>query len=245
MKIQNKLVNMSPELAGFSFGANWLEFSKIMNEKRINEALLSLKKMLGCDTLVGKSFLDIGCGSGLFSLAARKLGARVYSFDSDGQSVQCTSQLKNYFFKNDDNWIVVKGSVLDRSFIASLGTFDIVYSWGVLHHTGSMWNALEYVIPLVSKNGKLFIAIYNDQGQSSLFWLKIKMLYNKLPKYLPQGTIVAHKTGEIGYSSHDGGIVFSPKADYIIVVFSKSDIPAAAEERIAQISKNVYEYFNN
>ena len=75
--------------------------------------------------------------------------------------------------------------------------------------------------------------------------LKKQQLNNKLPKYLPQGTIVAHKTGEIGYSSHDGGIVFSPKADYIIVVFSKSDIPAAAEERIAQISKNVYEYFNN
>lgn len=75
--------------------------------------------------------------------------------------------------------------------------------------------------------------------------LKKQQLNNKLPKYLPQGVIVAHKTGEIDYSSHDGGIVFSPKADYIIVVFSKSDIPASTDERIAQISKNVYEFFNN
>lgn len=84
-----------------------------------------------------------------------------------------------------------------------------------------------------------------ENARKMLELLKKQQLNDKLPKDLPEGVIVAHKTGEIDYFSHDGGIVFSPKEDYIIVVLSKSDMPQAAEDRIAQISKNVYEYFNN
>lgn len=74
--------------------------------------------------------------------------------------------------------------------------------------------------------------------------LKNQQLNDKLPKYLPEGVTIAHKTGEIDYLSHDGGIVYSPKGDYIIIVLTKSDIPTAANDRISQISKNVYDYFN-
>ena len=92
---------------------------------------------------------------------------------------------------------------------------------------------------------KLYKGVLGNQDYTNqmIDLLKKQQLNNKLPKNLPQGVIIAHKTGELGYFSHDGGIVFSTKGDYIIVVLSKSDIPAGAEDRIAQISKNVYEYF--
>jgi 2-polyprenyl-6-hydroxyphenyl methylase/3-demethylubiquinone-9 3-methyltransferase len=134
--------------------------------------------MLSGQPAPGESFLDIGCGSGLFSLAARKLGYTVHSFDFDKQSVACTLSLKEKYFPHDDKWTIEEGSVLNDGFLNSLGKFDVVYSWGVLHHTGQMWRALENVAMTVKGGGKLFIAIYNDQGWRSKLWLFVKKLYN-------------------------------------------------------------------
>jgi 2-polyprenyl-6-hydroxyphenyl methylase/3-demethylubiquinone-9 3-methyltransferase len=164
----------------FEFGKNWLRFLKVLDEERIIEAEKSLRAMLETESLSGKSFLDVGCGSGLFSLAAMRLGAaRVHSFDYDPQSVACTLELKRRYFPADERWTAQAGSVLDAAYLARLGRFDIVYSWGVLHHTGQMWQALENVAPLVAPRGKLFIAIYNNQGKSSRRWKAVKTVYNK------------------------------------------------------------------
>lgn len=166
----------------FEFGKNWQLFLKRLSDEQIKSAEISLTEMLEMPSFEGKSFLDIGCGSGLFSLSAMKLGAyKVYSFDYDEQSVACTFELKNRYFPNAKNWIISHGSVLDKNYLNTLGQFDIVYSWGVLHHTGNMWQALENVCPLVKPNGKLFIAIYNDQGRKSRQWKIIKRVYNSLP----------------------------------------------------------------
>lgn len=138
--------------------------------------------MLNAQSLENKTFLDIGSGSGLFSLAARRLGAVVRSFDYDPQSVACTIELKRRFFRDDDNWQVEQGSALDDAYLRTLGEWDIVYSWGVLHHTGDMWKALDNAGRLVKKpDGQLFIAIYNDQGATSRQWLRVKQAYNTLP----------------------------------------------------------------
>jgi SAM-dependent methyltransferase len=163
----------------FQFGENWSAFLRVIDEQRIHAAQASLAQMLETDTLLGKRFLDVGSGSGLFSLAARRLGARVHSFDYDGQSVACTAELKRRYFDGDGEWIVQEGSVLDEAFLRGLGTFDIVYSWGVLHHTGAMWRAMENVAPLVGEGGKLFISIYNDQGPASRRWAFVKRVYCK------------------------------------------------------------------
>ena len=168
----------------FQFGHNWSKFLKSLDEERIDRAEESLKQMLNVESLRGRSFIDIGSGSGLFSLAARRLGARVHSFDYDPYSFASTAKLRRRYFPEDGEWKVEQGSVLDKAYLKSLGQFDIVYSWGVLHHTGSMWQAMENVVPLLKPGGTLFIAIYNDQGKRSRRWRSIKKAYNKLPAKL-------------------------------------------------------------
>jgi 2-polyprenyl-3-methyl-5-hydroxy-6-metoxy-1,4-benzoquinol methylase len=161
----------------FEFGKNWRSFLSTLTDERIAIAEDSLKKMLRTNDLQGKRFLDIGSGSGLFSLAARRLGANVYSFDYDPSSVACTQELRSRYFPNDTTWVIKEGSVLDTGFLTSLGAFDVVYSWGVLHHTGSMWTALSNASALVKQNGTLFIAIYNGQGRKSKLWKDVKKFY--------------------------------------------------------------------
>ena len=168
----------------FEFGRNWSKFLELLNDERILKAEESLCETLESENLEGKSFLDIGSGSGLFSLAARRLGAKVHSFDFDTSSFECTRELRRRFFKNDENWVVEQGSALDRKFIESLGKFDIVYSWGVLHHTGSMWEGLDNASLAVKSEGILFIAIYNDTGRQARRWERIKKTYCRLPKPL-------------------------------------------------------------
>lgn len=166
----------------FEFGKNWRRFLGSLTEERIGEAQNSLVDSLGWSSLQGKRFLDIGSGSGLFSLAARRLGAQVRSFDYDPESVACTRELRRRYFPDGKDWIVEAGSVLDEQYLSTLGQFDVVYSWGVLHHTGQMWQALANVVPLVSEGGRLLISIYNDQGAVSRRWGWVKRTYNRLPR---------------------------------------------------------------
>jgi 2-polyprenyl-6-hydroxyphenyl methylase/3-demethylubiquinone-9 3-methyltransferase len=175
-------------VARFGFGNNWKKYSAHIDEQAVEKAEVSLKEMLGVSDLKEMTFLDVGSGSGLFSLAAARLGAKnVHSFDYDPQSVNTTASLKRKYFPDSGAWTVEKGDALDVQYLSALGQFDIVYSWGVLHHTGDMWNALKNVAAKVTSGGKLFIAIYNDQGRKTVYWKGVKWIYNFLPgilKYL-------------------------------------------------------------
>jgi len=168
----------------FEFGENWSRFLSALDDERIRRAEESLREMLEVESLAGQSFLDIGSGSGLFSLAARRLGARVHSFDYDPRSVACALELRRRYFPDDEAWKVEEGSALDAEYVRSLGRFDVVYSWGVLHHTGRMWDALANAALPVAPEGKLFVAIYNDLGSRSARWKWIKKTYNDLPRFL-------------------------------------------------------------
>lgn len=161
----------------FAFGKNWSAFLRTLDEDRISIAEQSLRELLQLDSLTGKSFLDVGNGSGLFSLAARRLGARVHSFDFDPRSVACAEELRSRYFSGDELWTIEQGSALDAEYLASLGDFDVVYSWGVLHHTGEMWKALDLVATCVAADGWLVIALYNDQGIRSRLWHFVKQMY--------------------------------------------------------------------
>jgi 2-polyprenyl-3-methyl-5-hydroxy-6-metoxy-1,4-benzoquinol methylase len=167
----------------FEFGSNWARFLTVLDEERIAAAERALQEMLQVTRLDGLRFLDIGSGSGLSSLAARRLGAIVHSFDYDPRSVACTAELQRRYFLSDAQWTVERGSVLDGNYMRQLGRFDVVYSFGVLHHTGRMWEALEHAAIPVAAGGKLFVAIYNDMGTQSRRWHWIKRVYNELPRF--------------------------------------------------------------
>ncbi len=169
----------------FAFGENWSRFADDLDEERIAEAERSLIEMLHAAQLGGRSFLDVGCGSGLFSLAAARLGAgTIHSFDYDQESVATAISVRERFYPNKTDWTIGIGDITDETFSRELGTFDIVYAWGVLHHTGAMWRGMENTCALVAPNGSLFLAIYNSQGRRSEYWRRIKWLYNTIPHRL-------------------------------------------------------------
>ncbi len=167
----------------FKFGENWASFSRQIDDARIEDAMQSLKSLFGENALKGKSFFDIGCGSGLFSIAASRLGAQpIVGIDVDSVSVDISRANFLHCLGDGHNASFLQASVLDAGKIGPLGKFDIVYSWGVLHHTGNMTQALVDAAKCVRPGGLLMIAIYNRHWSSPI-WKMIKWLYNKAGNY--------------------------------------------------------------
>ena len=180
----------------FAFGKNWQSFVRdYLNQERIDEARISMEEFCNANDLItGKTFIDVGCGSGLFSLVAYQLGAsNIVSFDIDPHSIKCCEYLREQE-GHSPNWQITQGSILDGDFVSSLGKYDFVYSWGVLHHTGRMWKAIENASKLVAENGAFCIGIYNRADAWGLYpdgrcgpshlWVKEKRLYSRIPSPL-------------------------------------------------------------
>ena len=144
----------------FGFGRNWLNYQTSIDPARLQAAGADIEMWLGTQSLRGLRVLDIGSGSGVHSYCMHAMGAAsLVSFDYDADSVEATRAL-HADAGAPSSWIVMQGSVLDAEFMASLGTFDLVYSWGVLHHTGSMWQAITNAAARVKEDGTFFISIY-------------------------------------------------------------------------------------
>lgn len=161
----------------FDFGKNWAAFSQRIDEDRLSAAITSLQALV--PDLHGKSFFDIGCGSGLFSLAALRLGAkRVFAVDIDDESVATTRKVLTTL-AGTAPWTAECRSVFDVS-DEEFGTFDVVYSWGVLHHTGDMWRAIDQASRLVAPGGTFAFALY-ERTPFCAAWRVEKRLYSRAP----------------------------------------------------------------
>ncbi len=171
--------SQAPPARRFAFGRNWLKFLAQVDEPAIADARDHLAAFLGTADLAGQRFLDLGSGSGLMSLAARRLGAAVVSFDYDPDSVRASELLRERLAPGDPAWTVLRGDALDQKFLAGLGSFAVVYSWGVLHHTGDLWRAVANAAALVAPGGLFYLALYNDQGWISRYWRGVKRRYNQ------------------------------------------------------------------
>lgn len=167
----------------FSFGENWAQYAEKIDERRIEEAEKSLIRLVGRESIQGRTFLDIGCGSGLFSLAALRLGCqRLLAVDLDPNSVQTTRKTLERYAPAGVHWDCQRISVFDLDPV-KVGTFDIVYSWGVLHHTGAMYKAIEKASAMVEPEGMLTLALYGKTPFCGL-WRIEKRIYSRSPKWV-------------------------------------------------------------
>jgi 2-polyprenyl-6-hydroxyphenyl methylase/3-demethylubiquinone-9 3-methyltransferase len=163
----------------FKFGENWQSFTQEVDEARIAKAVTDLAAFMAPESLEGKSFLDIGCGSGLSMLAALRLGAAsVHGTDLDPNSVEAARSLLTRLVPSGSTWTVEQRSVFDLD--PQQGHFDVVYSWGVLHHTGAMWRAVACAARMVAPNGILAIALYRKTPLCGL-WRIEKRFYTQAP----------------------------------------------------------------
>ena len=174
----------------FDFGSNWEGFSRErIDTQRLDMACASLQALLQEKSLAGKSFLDVGCGSGLFSIAAHQLGAnKVVGIDVNPRCIQVSqANLKQLAPSAPIDFSLA--SALENEQLKRFGTFDLVYAWGSLHHTGAMWDAIENVSSCVAPGGTLVLAIYNKHFTSPV-WSAIKWTYNRTPLFVQRSMIV-------------------------------------------------------
>jgi 2-polyprenyl-6-hydroxyphenyl methylase/3-demethylubiquinone-9 3-methyltransferase len=168
----------------FDFGSNWEGFSKQhIDRHRLVTACESLEVLFDKKSFVGKSFLDVGCGSGLFSLAAYQLGAKkVVGIDVNPRCVEISQGNRDILVPGAPIEFYV-GSALAPEQLKRFGSFDLVYAWGSLHHTGSMWSAIRNVSRCVAPEGVFVLAIYNKHITSPV-WKMIKWTYNQVPDFV-------------------------------------------------------------
>ena len=167
-------VELTDQRSHFAFGRNWANYAKRVTEADIAESVAGLRRLAGGE-LTGKRFLDIGCGSGMQSLAALRLGAReVVALDIDPDSVATTRQTLQTHAA-DRPWTALEKSVFDLA-ADPLGTFDVVHSWGVLHHTGDMYRALGCAANAVAPKGQFLFALYR-RTRTCWFWKLEKRWY--------------------------------------------------------------------
>jgi 2-polyprenyl-6-hydroxyphenyl methylase/3-demethylubiquinone-9 3-methyltransferase len=160
----------------FKFGENWADYSELVDDRRVASARESVEALVG--NLKDKSFLDIGSGSGLFSVAALRLGAsEVLAVDIDADSVATTRKLLSR--ESSGKWRAEQISVFDLPTRVP-ERFDVVYSWGVLHHTGAMWRALDCACAMARPGGLFVFALY-ERTPLCRPWTYEKRLYRRLP----------------------------------------------------------------
>lgn len=163
----------------FSFGKNWQAYLRAADDEAVGLAQADVLHWLGRGAIEGRSVLDVGSGSGIHSLAFWQLGAEsIHSLDVDSASVEATRSVWTEAGR-PANWQVLEASILDAGLPGRLKPdgYEIVYSWGVLHHTGAMWEALGKTLGLVAEGGRLWIGLYASGPRYEQI-LALKRSYN-------------------------------------------------------------------
>ena len=183
----------------FSFGENWLRYSARLDESHVREAEQSLQRLLRSEELGGAAFFDIGCGTGLFSIAAARLGVgEVLAVDLDEECVAAARHNVARFLDGSAlRSIEIRPGDILHPDPAWRDRFEIVYAWGSLHHTGAMWQAVENALGCCRPGGRVALALYNRTALS-LWWLRIKRLYHAAPAWVRVGMVATLWVTRVG-----------------------------------------------
>jgi SAM-dependent methyltransferase len=162
----------------FDFGKNWADYAKTLTPEKLAQAKAGLLALLPAEDWMGKSVLDIGCGSGVHAAAMTHLGIqKLTCVDYDPHSVATTVQVLRGSGQPNVDFSAQQADILSWK---TAEKFQIVYSWGVLHHTGNMWKAITNAADLVAPKGKFVIAIYHKTPLCGA-WRRVKWLYTYSP----------------------------------------------------------------
>ncbi|MDR1483336.1 MAG: class I SAM-dependent methyltransferase [Planctomycetaceae bacterium] len=210
--MSDKLNSNTDVSSHFQFGKNWRDYSRLISDERIEQACGDLVRLVSEERIYGSSFLDVGCGSGLHSLAAIRCGAaKILATDIDSDAVAVTKDL--LLQKSPAaNWAVELVSIFDIS-ADKYGVFDIVYSWGVLHHTGAMYKAFDKITEMVKNDGVLVIAVYR-KTLFCRFWKWEKYCYRFCPSVIQKVLRGLYKFVLLSYLTFRGNNPFKYVREY-------------------------------
>lgn len=177
----------------FDFGENWKSFSdSALTSERVALARTDFHELMNNVPLAGRTFLDIGFGQGLAICLAKEAGAKPFGNDINPKCIEALKSTARFFPNVDLNSIpILVGSILDEGVLLRLKNlpptgetrFDVVHSWGALHHTGAMKSALRHAASLVEPGGFFVLAIYNTHWSSPI-WSVIKWTYAYAPSII-------------------------------------------------------------
>ena len=175
-------------IEAFDFGSNWRHYSaRALTTSRVEGAREAFSVLTSGIELKSRSFLDVGFGQGLTALCAADAGAAVYCLDVNPRCAEALELTSQYFLPEaKEKLTLISGSILSAIDVSQLreksgSGYDVVHSWGVLHHTGDMEKAFANCVGLVKPGGQLIVAIYNRHWSSPL-WGCIKRVYCRLPR---------------------------------------------------------------
>lgn len=179
------------ETKTFDFGENWEKFSiGTLNSAKFLECKNSLASLIGVQNLNGLSFLDVGCGSGVFSISAKELGAaKVVGIDVNPKCIATSKRNQEVLLGKTSGIAFVLLSVFDEAGVRNLGPFDVTYAWGSLHQTGDMWRAVDIASQTVKKEGLFVLALYNKHFTAP-FWDAVKYVYNYSPSWMKKALAI-------------------------------------------------------
>lgn len=158
----------------------------------------------------GKKILDAGCGGGRWSYGLAKMGGIISAVDINDSALERTKEALSEFGDKHRFYKTPLESLDDK--IAE-DKFDLVWSWGVVHHCKSYTKAFEQVCNRVKEGGMIYLYLYGRESldmNSDINLFKNRVIYNTLPSWEEKRQFLIEKGGGNEERLHQMHDIYSP-----------------------------------